>query len=177
MHTMIIQPVQICYQVYAGLVVFALAFGVSLMMLAFVTLYGIGGTEVTLTVLCSVTYCLVRSMIPIRTGSGGSYNTQITSKELAIHTFVLGGKENVISECCTCCICLEDYEDDDSISEVRVCGHLFHEKCLDLWVSRNNTSCPYCRQGIGKKCIDGTSDAHKAGAWGIFDGILDSVYG
>lgn len=176
---MMLQPVQICYQVYAGLVVFALAFGVSLMMLAFVTLYGLGGTEVTLTVICSVTYCLVRSMIPIRPGSVGSYSTRMTSKELAIHTFVMGGKEEVISQCSTCSICLDNYDTGDSISVVRVCGHMFHDKCLDLWINRsNNTSCPYCRQGIEKKCIDGTSsDAHKAGAWGIFDGIFDSVYG
>ena len=43
-----------------------------------------------------------------------------------------------------CCICLENYEEGDSL-RVLNCKHHFHKQCLDTWLLRNN-SCPLCRE-------------------------------
>lgn len=44
-----------------------------------------------------------------------------------------------------CCICLEDFStnSEDNIL-TPICGHLFHERCLNDWLN-NNESCPQCR--------------------------------
>lgn len=51
--------------------------------------------------------------------------------------------ENLINECS---ICLENYEINDKIIILN-CTHIFHKRCLDLWLSNNN-SCPICREDI-----------------------------
>ncbi|XP_013102639.1 uncharacterized protein LOC106083891 [Stomoxys calcitrans] len=43
------------------------------------------------------------------------------------------------SACCS--ICAESYGSDTICSTI--CGHIFHEKCLALWLQRSNT-CPLC---------------------------------
>jgi len=51
--------------------------------------------------------------------------------------------ENLINECS---ICLENYEINDKIIILN-CNHIFHKRCLDLWLSNNN-NCPICREDI-----------------------------
>jgi len=46
-----------------------------------------------------------------------------------------------------CSICMEDYEEDSSVSKSVSCLHLFHEKCLTKWIEINKT-CPICRSDI-----------------------------
>jgi hypothetical protein len=173
-------PVQICYHFYAGFIMLALIFGISLLLFAFFTLHGagLGGTEVALTFIFSTVYCLVRAMISAGATSVSYYDdyTAISSKDLAINTFVMKEMEDNAT---SCPICLEDYNIGESVSVVRKCSHIFHTECLDMWISQSkHTSCPYCRQGIEKRCcLAGSSNVHKTGAWGIFNGIFDSVYG
>ena len=45
-----------------------------------------------------------------------------------------------------CSICLEDYKINDKYFHLE-CSHKFHENCLKLWLSQNNT-CPICRYDI-----------------------------
>lgn len=45
-----------------------------------------------------------------------------------------------------CSICVEEYEEDESLKRLP-CGHMFHSKCIDAWLERNRT-CPYCRRSI-----------------------------
>ena len=40
-----------------------------------------------------------------------------------------------------CPICLEC--DDDSFTKLN-CNHMFHTKCIKIWL-RNHNTCPYCR--------------------------------
>ena len=42
-----------------------------------------------------------------------------------------------------CSICLEQFNKEESIKEL-ACYHLFHPKCIDTWLERNN-ECPNCR--------------------------------
>ena len=49
-----------------------------------------------------------------------------------------------------CIICLEQYQDNDSISWARntmYCNHAFHTKCIKKWLKKKR-SCPCCRYGI-----------------------------
>ncbi|XP_030542099.1 probable E3 ubiquitin-protein ligase XERICO [Rhodamnia argentea] len=45
-----------------------------------------------------------------------------------------------------CCVCLSRFEDEDEVSEVARCKHVFHKGCLERWFQndRSNT-CPLCR--------------------------------
>ena len=43
-----------------------------------------------------------------------------------------------------CCICLEKFEKNDVLYPGLLCKHKFHSKCLNQWLSFNNT-CPTCR--------------------------------
>ncbi|KAL0008161.1 hypothetical protein SO802_009663 [Lithocarpus litseifolius] len=41
-------------------------------------------------------------------------------------------------------ICLEDYDDSDTLMMLPDRGHLFHLKCVNLWLRVHHT-CPICR--------------------------------
>lgn len=45
-----------------------------------------------------------------------------------------------------CCICLEYF---DGVSKILtpICGHLFHENCINVWLEKNE-SCPQCRLAV-----------------------------
>jgi hypothetical protein len=45
-----------------------------------------------------------------------------------------------------CCICLDDFTDDDDVSFSK-CNHLFHTKCIKEW-STYKTTCPVCRENF-----------------------------
>lgn len=46
-----------------------------------------------------------------------------------------------------CSICLDEFEKEHKIRKT-ICGHLFHMKCLDKWLSENSYKCPMCRSEI-----------------------------
>ncbi|KAL4928840.1 putative RING finger protein [Aspergillus undulatus] len=43
-----------------------------------------------------------------------------------------------------CAICMEDFDDDDSIRAL-TCGHIFHATCLDPWFTKRQARCPLCK--------------------------------
>ncbi|KAK8952128.1 E3 ubiquitin-protein ligase ATL6 [Platanthera zijinensis] len=43
-----------------------------------------------------------------------------------------------------CAICLNEFEDDDTIRLLPKCDHVFHQDCIDAWLSTHVT-CPVCR--------------------------------
>ncbi|CBI21404.3 unnamed protein product, partial [Vitis vinifera] len=43
----------------------------------------------------------------------------------------------------TCCICLEEYADDDDVGKLD-CGHEYHVACIKEWLVQKN-SCPICK--------------------------------
>ena len=47
----------------------------------------------------------------------------------------------------TCPISLENFNDDDTVSVIRFCGHIFNRDELNTWFSRNYR-CPVCRYDI-----------------------------
>jgi len=50
---------------------------------------------------------------------------------------------------CICCICIEPYlsDDDNIVVELNICGHIFHEKCMNDLITSNPKTylCPLCR--------------------------------
>lgn len=45
-----------------------------------------------------------------------------------------------------CTICLEEFNNDEEIVKLK-CNHLFHLKCIDDWIEKNQ-SCPLCRLNL-----------------------------
>ncbi|KAJ7953441.1 RING-H2 finger protein ATL29-like [Quillaja saponaria] len=46
-----------------------------------------------------------------------------------------------------CAICLLEFEDDNLLRLLTVCYHVFHQECIDLWLTKHKT-CPVCRRDL-----------------------------
>ncbi|KAJ1395643.1 Zinc finger, RING-type [Sesbania bispinosa] len=46
-----------------------------------------------------------------------------------------------------CAICLLEFEEDSMLRLLTVCYHVFHQECIDLWLSSHKT-CPVCRKDL-----------------------------
>lgn len=175
-------PLQFCYHCHACLIVVALFGGVSILAVALTTLYGIGGIEMIFTLCFICFYGFLRLLLPPWHATRDSFlspskdeGDMFDEKQLAINTYTLGENEEVAC-CSTCPICLHHFKPGETLSMGRVCGHVFHQDCLAMWLPKSS-SCPYCRQDLEVKYTNtGSSEVHKTGAWGIFDGIFDSIY-
>lgn len=51
------------------------------------------------------------------------------------------------SGCHDCAVCLLEFEENDYVRTLPVCGHAFHVDCIDIWL-RSHANCPLCRAGI-----------------------------
>lgn len=177
-------PTRILVDIY--LHIFSFLFGlaifgcISILVLPFATLFGMGSIESAISV--GLVCFFVSRHILLPRWSAGRYQQHgpkraINLKDLATDTYVVVDDNDKLSldqDCQCCSICLCDLCGSESATRGRVCGHIFHEECLTMWVNKSAT-CPYCRQDLK---IDSTtkSDIHKAGMWGIFDGVFDSIY-
>ncbi|KAL4335150.1 hypothetical protein GQ457_07G013460 [Hibiscus cannabinus] len=47
----------------------------------------------------------------------------------------------------SCSICLQGLKDGEMARNLPKCGHVFHLKCIDEWLSREGT-CPMCRERV-----------------------------
>lgn len=56
-----------------------------------------------------------------------------------------GDIENPLAEYCP--ISLDEFNDDDQVSQIIHCGHIFHQNQFQQWFE-NNTRCPICRYDI-----------------------------
>lgn len=61
-----------------------------------------------------------------------------------------------------CLVCLSDYSTDETARRLIGCGHLFHQECIDQWLTTGRNSCPLCRrQGVEEKTA-GPADTDEA---------------
>ena len=44
-----------------------------------------------------------------------------------------------------CSICLVDFEREDAVSQLSMCGHIFHMGCIQGWLDKFQFTCPLCR--------------------------------
>ncbi|KAJ7538571.1 hypothetical protein O6H91_11G054700 [Diphasiastrum complanatum] len=61
-----------------------------------------------------------------------------------------------------CPICLGEYEPNEKLRQLPVCGHCFHIDCIDEWLCGNST-CPVCRCTLAptNKVVPLGSPAHE----------------
>ena len=52
------------------------------------------------------------------------------------------GKEDL-----ECTVCLESFEEDESLRLLPKCSHVFHTECIDAWFISHST-CPLCRTSL-----------------------------
>ncbi|KAG6709928.1 hypothetical protein I3842_06G157200 [Carya illinoinensis] len=51
-----------------------------------------------------------------------------------------------------CSVCLNEFEEDETLRLLPKCSHAFHVPCIDTWL-RSHTNCPMCRAPIVKNTV------------------------
>ncbi|KAK9292330.1 hypothetical protein L1049_020296 [Liquidambar formosana] len=46
-----------------------------------------------------------------------------------------------------CAVCLNEFEDDETLRLLPKCDHVFHPDCIDAWLT-SHTTCPVCRANL-----------------------------
>ncbi|KAK7282847.1 hypothetical protein RIF29_11932 [Crotalaria pallida] len=46
-----------------------------------------------------------------------------------------------------CAVCLNEFEDDETLRLIPNCSHVFHTECIDAWLV-NHSTCPVCRANL-----------------------------
>ncbi|XP_007018124.2 PREDICTED: RING-H2 finger protein ATL11 [Theobroma cacao] len=49
-----------------------------------------------------------------------------------------------------CAVCLNEFEDDETLRLIPKCSHVFHPDCIDAWLLSHST-CPVCRANLAPK--------------------------
>ncbi|KAK3423511.1 hypothetical protein EUGRSUZ_F00384 [Eucalyptus grandis] len=49
-----------------------------------------------------------------------------------------------------CAVCLNEFQDDETLRLIPKCSHAFHPDCIDSWLS-SHTTCPVCRADLALK--------------------------
>ncbi|KAJ0011092.1 hypothetical protein Pint_33398 [Pistacia integerrima] len=57
-----------------------------------------------------------------------------------------------------CSVCLNEFEEDETLRLLPKCNHAFHVPCIDTWL-RSHTNCPMCRAPIVKYNTSGESSS------------------
>ncbi|KAL3517689.1 hypothetical protein ACH5RR_020278 [Cinchona calisaya] len=58
-----------------------------------------------------------------------------------------GNDESSSSSLNKCVVCLNEFQDQDTLRLLPKCSHAFHLDCVDIWL-QNNSNCPLCRTSI-----------------------------
>ncbi|KAJ9540252.1 hypothetical protein OSB04_026758 [Centaurea solstitialis] len=67
---------------------------------------------------------------------------------------LLSGDEEVIRPVDeSCSICLAEFRDHDSVSQLSRCRHVFHSGCIEGWLDRGQFTCPLCRSNLLAKRV------------------------
>ncbi|KAL3849580.1 hypothetical protein ACJIZ3_011462 [Penstemon smallii] len=61
---------------------------------------------------------------------------------LPIVSYCEAAKHRIIIDDCP--ICLTEFQDKECVKLIPYCGHVFHPKCVDTWLS-SHVTCPLCR--------------------------------
>ncbi|CAL0305578.1 unnamed protein product [Lupinus luteus] len=46
-----------------------------------------------------------------------------------------------------CAVCINEFQDDETLRLIPVCNHVFHPECIDSWLAHHST-CPVCRANL-----------------------------
>lgn len=48
----------------------------------------------------------------------------------------------------SCCVCLENFESEETLRLLPRCGHAFHEECIVPWLTKRTSTCPVCKVAV-----------------------------
>lgn len=54
-----------------------------------------------------------------------------------------------------CAVCLNEFEDDETLRLIPKCDHVFHPECIDAWLE-SHTTCPVCRADLTPEPVEAT---------------------
>jgi hypothetical protein len=60
------------------------------------------------------------------------------------------------STCTTCSICIDDFEEGETLVLLPRCRHSFHRDCLHPWLTERQGCCPLCKTNVLEKDETGT---------------------
>ncbi|KAF9684748.1 hypothetical protein SADUNF_Sadunf04G0150600 [Salix dunnii] len=80
---------------------------------------------------------------PVETGNCCSRSRSRQQLRLVACRFEKVQKKDV-----SCSICLVEMEEEDAVSQLARCMHVFHMDCIDKWIQRDHFTCPLCRTSI-----------------------------
>ncbi|KAI7646994.1 hypothetical protein KC318_g18939, partial [Hortaea werneckii] len=76
-----------------------------------------------------------------------------------------GGERVDIEAGQRCLVCLCEYNTKEITRKLVKCNHLFHQDCIDQWLTQGRNSCPLCRgEGVHEKEKQSTDEAAVAGS-------------
>jgi len=52
-----------------------------------------------------------------------------------------------------CAICWEVIENDQTVREIHICGHIFHDECIEKWL-KVKEECPMCKLSITPQSLN-----------------------
>ncbi|KAK7410493.1 hypothetical protein VNO78_01313 [Psophocarpus tetragonolobus] len=52
-----------------------------------------------------------------------------------------------------CAVCINEFEEDETLRLIPKCNHVFHADCIDAWLA-NHSTCPVCRANLVPKPDD-----------------------
>ncbi|GAB2277510.1 hypothetical protein Dimus_012217 [Dionaea muscipula] len=58
-----------------------------------------------------------------------------------------------------CAVCLNEFDDDDTLRLIPQCDHVFHPECIDAWLAAHPT-CPVCRTNLLLQPAGDSSTTH-----------------
>ncbi|KAL8101875.1 hypothetical protein AgCh_033682 [Apium graveolens] len=45
----------------------------------------------------------------------------------------------------SCAVCLYEFSESEELRKLTQCTHVFHRKCVDVWIDHEHKTCPLCR--------------------------------
>ena len=66
-----------------------------------------------------------------------------------LHMFRYSQKKVQLYNQSTCSICIDQFKSNQKICALS-CDHIFHKKCVERWLTREEASCPVCKKNINK---------------------------
>ncbi|MBA0861269.1 hypothetical protein Goshw_026257 [Gossypium schwendimanii] len=98
---------------------------------------------------CSNVYTNRQRICPVARrsmrGMHGLDTSVIETFPIMIYSEVKGYK--IGKEALECAICLNKFENDETLRLIPKCDHVFHPECIDVWLTSHPT-CPVCRANL-----------------------------
>ena len=113
---------------------------------------------------------IIRETIPMESDASESdvnaYDVRAT-KTAKLVAVAVQGEEQVLLAAGQCClVCLSDFAPAELVRKLIRCQHVFHQECIDQWLTTGRNSCPLCReQGVDEKASEaGSGEASASGS-------------